>query len=160
MAVSPAMLRLLRIRELEEEQCRSALEMALAEMNRLERALMSAGEQEREGRRMVTRSTVTGEVWERFAGLAESRTAEKHSQLLAGQIEAAAGEVSALRAQLLKKRVERRQAETLVEEARAQQAIEHSRREQQSLDDWFLNRRAARPEPAGTAETALPPESK
>jgi hypothetical protein len=39
MAVSRALRRLLRIRELEEEQCRLALESTLGELNRLESAL-------------------------------------------------------------------------------------------------------------------------
>jgi flagellar export protein FliJ len=160
MAVSRAMLRLLHIRELEEEQSRAALEQAVAERNRLEQALRSAGEHEREGRRLVVRSTMTGQVWERFAGLAESRTAEKNSRLLAAQIELAAEEVAALRAELIRKRVERRQAETLVEGARAHQAVENARREQQSLDDWYLNRKADEPTVTGPAEAVPQPESK
>jgi hypothetical protein len=40
----------------------------------------------------------------------------------------------------LAKRVERRQAETLIEEAQAQNALDAGRRSQQALDDWFLNR--------------------
>ena len=42
--------------------------------------------------------------------------------------------------EFLAKRVERRQAETLIEETEAREAIEADRRNQQSIDDWYLNR--------------------
>ena len=38
------------------------------------------------------------------------------------------------------KRVERRQAETLIHETEAQEVIESGRRGQQSLDDWYSSR--------------------
>jgi flagellar export protein FliJ len=140
-AVSRVMLRLLRIRELEEEQNRAALESALGELNRLEHALESTLEWERTGRRMVAESTVTGVIADRLLGLLESRAAAQRSVQLAEQIAEATEEISIRRDALLRKRVERRQAETLVDEARAQQAVETLRREQHSLDDWFRNRR-------------------
>ena len=46
MAVSRALRRLLRIRELEDEQCRLALESTLGELNRLECALTATAEPE------------------------------------------------------------------------------------------------------------------
>jgi hypothetical protein len=48
--------------------------------------------------------------------------------------------VDALREEFLAKRVERRQAETLIREIEARGAIESSRRAQQGIDDWFRNR--------------------
>jgi hypothetical protein len=48
--------------------------------------------------------------------------------------------VATLREEFLAKRVERRQAETLIKETEARDAIEAGRRSQQNLDDWFGNR--------------------
>jgi flagellar biosynthesis chaperone FliJ len=56
------------------------------------------------------------------------------------RIESSTRAVDELRAAFLEKRVERRQAETLVEEAEARDAIESGRRTQQSLDNWYLTR--------------------
>ncbi len=56
MAVSRALRRLLRIRELEEEQSRLALESALGELNRLKHALTATAERDRRGRRLVEAS--------------------------------------------------------------------------------------------------------
>ena len=51
MAASHGMRRLLRVLELEEEHYRAQMEAALADLRQLEEALMTAGEQERAGRR-------------------------------------------------------------------------------------------------------------
>ncbi len=77
MAVSRALRRLLRIRELEEEQSRLALESALGELNRLEASLAAAVERERRGRRLVKASAQTGELPDRLAGLEETRAADR-----------------------------------------------------------------------------------
>jgi hypothetical protein len=45
--------------------------------------------------------------------------------------------VATLRQEFLGKRVERRQAETLIRETEARDAIEAGRRGQQALDDWY-----------------------
>jgi len=45
--------------------------------------------------------------------------------------------VARLRQEFLGKRVERRQAETLIEKTEAQDAIEAGRHAQQALDDWY-----------------------
>jgi hypothetical protein len=49
-------------------------------------------------------------------------------------------EAADLREVFLAKRVERRQAETLLREAESRQALEADRRTQHSLDDWYLSR--------------------
>jgi hypothetical protein len=135
-AVSRGLRRLLRIRELEEEQNRLALESAVGELHRLEHALVMTAERNREGRRLVAASTKTGELVDRLAGLQETRAAEHHSQVLAPRIASAETNVSALRREFLIKRVERRQAETLIREDEAKDAVEESRRSQQAIDDW------------------------
>jgi hypothetical protein len=140
MAVSRALRRLLFIRDLEEEQRRLALEAALGERTRLEDALAAAAERERRGRRLVQASARTGELLDRLVGLEESRAAGRHARFIEPRIEAVGEEVAARREEFLLKRVERRQAETLIRETEAREAIEAGRRGQQALDDWYSSR--------------------
>ena len=62
--------------------------------------------------------------------------------MLAPRVAAAEMENIQLRALLLEKRVERRQAETLIEETEARDAVEENRRSQQAIDDWFGTRQS------------------
>ena len=140
MAASRALRRLLRIREIEEEQCNIAVESALAELNRLEAAQAAAAERDRQGRRLLTASARSGELADRLAALEESSAAVRHSAHLAPRIESAKQKVDNLRRQFLGKRVERRQAETLIQEEGARVEIEEGRRSQQALDDWHRSR--------------------
>ncbi len=140
MAVSRALRRLLRIRELEEEQNRLALESATGELHRLERTLAAAFERERQGRRLVEASARNNQMLDRLAGLEETRSGGLHVIALGPRIDAKQEEVAARRQEFLIKRVERRQAETLIEETEAREAIEADRRGQQSLDDWYSAR--------------------
>jgi hypothetical protein len=140
MAVSRALRRLLLIRDLEEEQRRGALASALGELDRLERALEGTTERERRGRRLVGESVHTGQLPDRLAGLEETRSASRHAAALGPKIDAQEDQVSDLRELFLVKRVERRQAETLIKETEAREAIEAGRRGQQALDEWYSSR--------------------
>jgi hypothetical protein len=140
MAVSRGLRRLLRIRELEEEQNRLALESAMGELNRLEHALTATMERERRGRKLIEASAQTGEVMDRIAGFEETRSAGCHAVALKPRIEFQTEEVMTRREDFLGKRVERRQAETLIQETEAQEAVEADRRGQQTLDDWYSSR--------------------
>lgn len=140
MAVSRALRRLLRIRELQEEQSRLVLESALGELHRLENAMTAAFAQDRQGRSLVQASARTGELPDRLAGIEETRAANRHATALVPRIDSAAEEVGGLRADFLLRRVERRQAETLIQETGARDAIETCRRSQQALDDWYGSR--------------------
>jgi hypothetical protein len=156
MAVSRALRRLLQVRDLEEEQSRLALESAVGELHCLEQALTAAFERERRGRRLVDESVQTGQWMDRFAGIEETRSAKSHAVVLKPRIAAQNEEVAELREDFLVKRVERRQAETLIEESEAKEAIEAGRRGQQSLDDWYssrLYREAADAQEASPAST-------
>ena len=82
MAVSLALRRLLRIRNLQEEQSRLALESALGELHRLEHALTAAIERGRRGRSLVQSSIQTGQLMDRLAGFEESRSASLHAAAL------------------------------------------------------------------------------
>jgi hypothetical protein len=139
-AVSRALRRLLRIRGLQEEQSRLALESALGELHRLEHALVATFERGRRGRSLVQSSIQTGELMDRLAGFEETRSAELHAAALEPRIDAMGAEVTERREEYLLKRVERRQAETLIQETEARDAIVDGRRGQQTLDAWYSSR--------------------
>jgi len=138
--VSRALRRLLRIRELEEERSRLVLESALGELSGLEEALTAAAGRDRQGRRLVSFSAQSGELPDRLAGLEESRAALRQRAALDERRDAVEREVEILRQSFLLRRVERRQAETLIETAEAMDAIAAERRGQQALDDWHRSR--------------------
>lgn len=158
MAVSRGLRRLLRIRELEEEQNRLALESALGELNRLEHALTATFARERQGRRLVEASAHTNQLMDRLAGLEETRSAASHAVALGPRVDAKGEEVTVRRQEFLLKRVERRQAETLIQETEAREAIEADRRGQQLLDDWYGSkqyREGSESEPSTSAVNEL-----
>jgi len=97
MAVSRALRRLLRIRILEEEQARLAMEAVLGELHTLEHALAATSQRDRRGRRLVEASVQTGELPDRVAGAEETRTADRFSLALRPQIVEAAQDVTLLR---------------------------------------------------------------
>jgi hypothetical protein len=61
---------------------------------------------------------------------------------LAPRIAEAETAVEERRREFLGKRIERRQTETLIDEAEALDKVEAGRRAQRDLDDWFRNRRS------------------
>lgn len=140
MAVSQAMRRLLRIRDIQEEQSRLTLESAMGELHRLEEAMAATTSTDRHGRRLVETSARTGELEDRLSGLEEARAASRHAMMLAPRIEAAEAGVRLLRQEFLKKRVARRQTETLIQETEAVDAVDAGRHNQQALDDWYHSR--------------------
>jgi hypothetical protein len=140
MAVSRSLRRLLRVLNIEEEQCKSALETALGELSRIERAVTAAEARARSGRQLVSASARTGELPDRLAGLEEAHAAKRRTLALASRMIEAQSNVETLRQEFLAKRVECRQAETLIREAEIQDALVAGRRTQQGLDDWYLNR--------------------
>jgi hypothetical protein len=140
MAVSRAMRRLLRMLEMQEEQCLAQVEAALADLRQLESALTAAGDQDRAGRRMISASAATGETVNLLAGLEECRAARRREHMLRPRIVEAQRTVNIRRGELLNKRVARRQAETVVEKMDAADASEANRKIQRELDDWFLGK--------------------
>ena len=140
MAVSRALRRLLRVLEIEEEQTRLALESAVGELAILERSMAATKVKERNGRRLFISSAKSGELPDRLASFQETRAARRRADALVPRIVDAEAEVTALRETFLAKRVERRQAETLINETETQDAVIAGRRSQQGIDDWYLNR--------------------
>jgi hypothetical protein len=135
-AVSRALRRLLQIRELQEEQSRLSLESALGELRRLEKCLATAVDRDRRGRRLVVTSARTGELADRVSGLEETGIGIRSAAQLRSRIEAAEEDAVELREEFLAQRVERLQAETLIEETEARDEVVAVRRSQQELDDW------------------------
>lgn len=162
MAVSRALRRLLHIRNLEEEQSRLAVESALVELRRLEHALSASVERGRRGRRLITLSARNGELPDRVAGAAEMGIANAHAAALTPWIAEAEGQVSDLRDEFLLRRVERRQAQTLIDETEERDRVDAARRGQQALDDWYGSRlhgeksTPAQPGQAGPERSAQP----
>jgi hypothetical protein len=140
MAVTLAMRRLLQVLEIEEEQAKLALESALGELRLLEQRRAAAVERNRSGRQLVKTSAQSGILTDRWAGLEEALAGNRHAALLMPRIAEADMLVGERRKEYLARRVERRQAETLIEEAEAREAADALRRSQQALDDWYLNR--------------------
>ncbi|HUV69493.1 MAG TPA: hypothetical protein VMW15_07515 [Terracidiphilus sp.] len=156
MAVSRALRRLLRVLEIEEDQCRLALESAVAELAHLERSLASVSERAQRGRKLIHASAQSGELSDRLAGIEETRAARRRAEALRPRIADAELNVESLRQVFLNKRVECRQAETLICETEARDALVAGRRSQQALDDWYLNRSHASGHPM-SASTSAPP---
>jgi flagellar export protein FliJ len=135
MPISLAMRRLLRIRELEEEQSRIALETALGEMNRLKAALLRTAQHGQAARRLFASSVQSGDVTDRVACLQEMRAADNLTEVLSGKLATAAPEVARLRERFLATRVQRKQAESIIKESDSRAEIEEERRNQRDLDD-------------------------
>lgn len=137
MPVSKALKRLLRVRGLEEEQHRSELELAMAELRRIEAALQECAARELRGRELVC---APDSMAERQAGHVELITAQRRAGLLEERKLDAEREAMRLREVFLEKRIERRQAETLVDEAQTQEQLRMGHRAQQSLDEWHAGK--------------------
>lgn len=140
MAVSRSLKRLLGVLKLEEEQYEAALGEALGEVHRLERSDDEAEQRQRLGRRWISTGAAQGEALDLLAGLEETRAGERIQQFLLPLIETARENAEQCRAAFLAKRIERRQAETLLEQAESQEKIENLRRTQNSLDEWYLSK--------------------
>ncbi len=119
------------------------MESARAELKGLEQALARSVERGRGGRRLVAASAATGDVTDRIAGVEETHLAKRIAAALAPRITESEFAVNARQREFLGKRIERRQTETLIEEAEALESVKAARRAQRNLDDWFLSLRIA-----------------
>jgi flagellar biosynthesis chaperone FliJ len=139
--MTTALRRLLRIRDLEEEQSQIALGSALGELKDLRIARSASLERARQGRELIADSARLGRNDDRYAGLIEGQAAETRRSRLEQRIVASEERTSLLRQEVLEKRVECRQAETLIDGSEARVAQEAARRDQRGLDDWFASRK-------------------
>jgi len=136
--------RVVRVRALLESLTLGEFERKNAELRVLE---TSAGEQRRLGDR--TRAGVVQQLagesrpsWR--VDLADSEILRRKQERLEILGERAKPAVGQAREELLRRRVDRRQAEVLVSNAAHAEQREQVRREQNRLDDWFQSRRARR----------------
>lgn len=136
--MSRALKRLLRVRSLEEEQQRAALESALAQLHWIERSLEECAARERRGRQLAVTADDTAE---RLAGRVEIETAQRTERALLSRRVDAQREAALRREAFLHKRIERRQAETLLQEAEARRDAVAAHRAQQGQDEWHAARR-------------------
>ena len=143
MAVSKTIQRLRCILDVEEELRRRQLESAQADLARLELALRTAGEREREGRLLFSAGVRAEDLRNRLAGEAEMHAGRHRESILRQYIQQSKLVVDELRAAFLEKRVERKQAETFVKAAQVRESLEEDHRTQQSLDTWYLMRPSA-----------------
>ena len=141
MLVKRTLNRLLRLRELEEEQSRLELELAVAERNRAQQEIALAAHRQVMGRRNFTAGIVEQNSLARAAGLFESEEARRQRLRLHPQLEAADAEVARQQTEFLLRRTGRRQVETLVENEHGRAEVEAGRRAQQMLDDWYGRRK-------------------
>jgi flagellar export protein FliJ len=155
MAANDGLARLLHLRTLEEEQRRAVLDSATGALQRLRAALQAAQARERRGRESIAQSSHSGSSSDRIAGLVECESGRRAAALLRQRIAAVEQQAAELRSAYLEKRTERRQVETLLREAEARQALDLSRREQQTVDNLFGARRHARQSAAHSASRLI-----
>ena len=141
MASARLLRRILGIRQMEEDQSRRLLELAVGELTQLETALSQAKQRESTGRGLVRSSASSGEVLDRIAGLEEARSAASRAAALEPRIRKAEERATSLRQDFLARRTARLQAETLADAEAAREAAASERKGQQALDDWYLNSR-------------------
>ena len=153
MAISSALLRLLRVRVLEEEQQHLALESALSQLHALEAALGASLLRRRQGEALLALGRESIEPTDRAAAMIEIDAARRRATALRPRIAASQEEANCARQEYLAKRVERRQVQTLIDEARAAESLEASRRSQQFADENFATRRHDRERETEKLET-------
>lgn len=157
MSVAPTLIRLQSIRRAEEQQCRTMLDAAAAELDKFREMLASLKERLRRSRALITASVRTGVVEDRLAALGEDVLLGSLTRVLAAKIVDAEQCVLQARSQLLDKRIERRQVETLLEAVRLQAGIDESRKSQSAMDEWFRARAARErhaPDPPVTSRSS------
>jgi hypothetical protein len=140
MVVRRTLTRLLRLRELEEEQSRLKLEAAVTNRNRAQKEFEAAVGRQAQGRRDFVTGILRQSQLERAGGGMEMERASRERLRLQPALETADAEVMRQQAELLVRRTGRRQVETLVKNERTKVEVEAGRRAQQMLDDWYGRR--------------------
>jgi late competence protein required for DNA uptake (superfamily II DNA/RNA helicase) len=123
-----------RIRQSEEEQAQMNLQAALGELQKLKDARIASLARSRKGRVLINASAASGELSDWFAGLEEIRATSRLIEMLSARITVVESTIARLRVGFMAKRIERRQAETLLEKIDAQNAVRTGRRNQDALD--------------------------
>lgn len=140
--------RLCTLRRLEEQHRATLLEEVKQRLQGIDEALKQSGEQRNDGRALVTESVVRGCVEDRVAGLEEIENAKRRLRALLIARTRSERQLVQSRDEFLAKRTERRQADTVLDAARREEARTAERRSQSELDDWH---RMAHHRPAALA---------
>lgn len=144
--------RMLQLRALLEERSQRELERRNAEVRRLETAAEEQRKQARRARGDALRRLTAGEA-EWLLEVSDAEMLAGRSARLRALAETQRPDLETARAEMLERRLERRQVETLVTEAALEEARDEARREQKRIDDWFQSR-ASREKPE--VEQGLP----
>jgi flagellar export protein FliJ len=140
MPSSRGLLRLLRLRELEEEQSRLELEAAASERDRAAQRVTATIAAQNRARGAVADSIAQLDRTGRQMASLELAVACRLRLPVETWLAAAEAAVDRLRDAYRLHRVDRRQVETLVDQARDKARTTEARRAQQQLDAWFAAR--------------------
>lgn len=127
---------LVQLRQIEEESHASLLEASTAQLRQLAEALKQTRVREAAGRSLVEKGIQTGETQDRLAGLAEIASATRVRSIVMGRKHQEEENLEGIRQRYIVKRMETRQAETLLLAAEENEAQEQQRRGQSALDEW------------------------
>ena len=144
MAGESVLARLLRLRELEEEQCRLQLEAAVGHQRRVGQAREAIVRRQVAVREEFAAQVGLGDSRGRSAMVFEMELAGRRRARVEQRVSEAESAVQRQREEFLERRTGRQQVESLIETARSREEIETARRAQQMLDDWYSRRSAKR----------------
>jgi flagellar biosynthesis chaperone FliJ len=129
--------RLFRLRRLEEETERMAVELAAVARNRIEGEAIAEQVCERDSRRELHRQIANIDTLMRAAAASAMEDAVARRRLIHERLQVAEATVEHLRNAMLRRRMERQQVESLLEKETTRVREQDLRRAQQLLDDWF-----------------------
>jgi flagellar export protein FliJ len=140
MTVKRVLSRLLRLRELEEEQSRLELEAAVGNRNRVAQELTVVVHRQIQGRMDFVNGISEKDTAGRTGAVIEMEQARRQRLRIEPRLESADAVVMRQREQFMARRIGRRQVETLVDQERLAAREQAGRRAQQMLDDWYGRR--------------------
>jgi len=133
--------RLCALRRLQELDQAAQLELARAELARIEGAMREAELRKGAGRLLFSAGAQRGDLGDRVTGIEEVAGATRLGQALLLRQSAALELVRRMQAQYLFKREQRCQVETLLRIESEREALIEQRKSQSSLDEWHRTRR-------------------
>lgn len=143
MALSRALRNLLKIREMQEEQQKNALESAAAELRMIETALADAHTRQAAAHFGAFAGECVDPLDRRALQL-QAETETRRRELLHARRQDSQQVVESERALYLERRTERRQAEAVVDAELLRDHKESERKLQREVDDWYGTRAATR----------------
>ena len=129
--------RLLRLRELKEDQSRMALESAAAVRDQMQGQLQQTLCDQAQGRLDFIAGVMAADLPVRIAGLLELESATARQNVVRPRLDAAERVMREKREEFLMHRTERLQLDSVVDQAKQLQQAATARRAQQMLDDWY-----------------------